>query len=172
MNNTNKFDPEMVSPDDQEQREERMIRIPVNLTAGIAAVLFSAFIFIVMPVQVIVSEKDVVDGRAFPTLLMAVMLLCGAALIVKDLYKILRKEPLEWKTINVHTELKALVLFGILFVTYLLAKLTDLFAIGAVFCCVSFLLYFKCRKKSYYVITLVVAVAIWAVFRFVLNVDF
>ena len=71
-----------------------------------------------------------------------------------------------------HTELKALVIFGILFVTYVLAKLTDLFAIGAVFCCVSFLLYFKCRKKSYYVITLVVAVAIWAVFRFVLNVDF
>ena len=125
-----------------------------------------------MPDQVAISEKDVVNGRAFPTLLTVVMLLCCAMLIGKELYKLATKQPLNWKVINVQVEMKALVILGILVVTYLLSKLTGLFVVGAIFCCLGFLLYFRCRKKSYYVITLVLAVAIWAAFRFALGVDF
>ena len=125
-----------------------------------------------MPDQVAVSEKDVVNGRAFPTLLMAVMLLCCAMLVGKELYKLATKQPLNWKVINIQVEVKALVILGILLGTYFLSKLTGLFVVGAVFCCLGFLLYFRCRKKSYYAITLVIAVAIWAAFRFVLGVGF
>lgn len=84
----------------------------------------------------------------------------------------MKKQPLEWKIINLQTEAKALVIFGILFITYMLSKLTGLFVIGAIFCSLGFLLYFRCTKRSYYAITLVLTVAIWAVFRFVLNVEF
>ena len=125
-----------------------------------------------MPDQVAISEKDVVNGRAFPTLLMSVMLICGIVLVGREILKLMRKQPLEWKVINVQTEAKALVIFLILFFTYFLSRLTGLFVIGAVFCCIGFLLYFRCRKKSYYALTITLAVIIWAVFRFVLNVDF
>ena len=60
----------------------------------------------------------------------------------------------------------------ILFVTYLLAKTTGLFVLGAVFCALAFLIYFRCKRKSYYAITLAAAVMIWAVFRFGLGVLF
>lgn len=166
----NDFNSNMDSLGDKLRDKE--IRIPINLTAGIAAILFSIFIFAVMPAQVAISEKDVVNGRAFPTLLMSVMLLCGIALAGQDIIKMIRKQPLEWKVINIQTEVKALVIFAILFFTYFLSKITGLFVIGAVFCCISFLLYFRCRKKSYYAITITLAVIIWAVFRFVLNVGF
>ena len=125
-----------------------------------------------MPDQVAISEKDVVNGRAFPTLLMVVMMLCCAMLVGKELYKLATKQPLNWKVINVQVEMKALVILAILVGTWLLSRLTGLFVVGAVFCCLGFLLYFRCRKKSYYVITLVLAVAIWAAFRFALGVDF
>ena len=127
---------------------------------------------LVMPDQVAVSEKDVVNGRAFPTLLMVVMMLCCAMLVGKELYKLATKQPLNWKVINVQVEMKAMVILAILVGTWLLSRLTGLFVVGAVFCCLGFLLYFRCRKKSYYVITLVLAVAIWAAFRFALGVDF
>ena len=39
-------------------------------------------------------------------------------------------------------------------------------------CAVAFLMFFRCKKKSYYAITVTAAVLIWVVFRFVLNVDF
>ncbi len=82
------------------------------------------------------------------------------------------KQGLKWKVINIQVEAKALGILGILLGTYFLSKWTGLFVVGAVFCCLGFLLYFRCRKKSYYVITLVIAVAIWAAFRFALGVDF
>ena len=81
-------------------------------------------------------------------------------------------EPLNWKTVNVLVEAKALVILAILVGTWFLSKATGLFVVGAVFCCLGFLRYFRCRKKAYYVITLVLAVAIWAAFRFALGVDF
>ena len=144
----------------------------MDLVTGIVFFLFALVILLVMPDQVAVSEKDVVNGRAFPTLLMVVMMLCCAMLVGKELYKLATRQPLNWKVINVQVEAKALVILGILVVTYLLSKITGLFVVGAVFCCLGFLLYFRCRKKSYYIITLALAVAIWAAFRFALGVDF
>ena len=151
---------------------EKEIRVPIDLVTGVVFFLLGLGVLLVMPDQVAVSEKDVINGRAFPTMLTIVMLLCCAMLIGKELYKLATKQPLNWKVINIQVEIKALVILGILVVTYLLSKLTGLFVIGAVFCCLGFLLYFRCRKKSYYVITLVLAVSIWAAFRFALNVDF
>ncbi len=151
---------------------EKEIRIPIDLVTGILFFLLGLGVLLVMPDQVAISEKDVVNGRAFPTMLTVVLLLCCAMLIGKELYKLATKQPLNWKVINIQVEIKALIILGILVVTYLLSKLTGLFVVGAIFCCLGFLLYFRCRKKSYYVITLVIAVAIWAAFRFALGVDF
>ncbi|NBI11809.1 tripartite tricarboxylate transporter TctB family protein [Colidextribacter sp. OB.20] len=151
---------------------EKEIRIPIDLVTGVVFFLVGLGVLLVMPDQVAISEKDVVNGRAFPTMLTVVMLLCCAMLIGKELYKLVTKQPLNWKVINIQVEIKALVILGILVLTYLLSKLTGLFVVGAIFCCLGFLLYFRCRKKSYYVITLVMAVAIWAAFRFALGVDF
>ena len=151
---------------------EKEIRIPVDLVTGVVFFLVALVILLVMPDQVAVSEKDVVNGRAFPTMLMVVMMLCCAMLVAKELYKLATRQPLNWKVINVQIEMKALVILAILIGTWALSKITGLFVVGAVFCCLGFLLYFRCRKKSYYVITLVLAVAIWAAFRFVLGVDF
>ena len=40
-------------------------------------------------------------------------------------------------------ELKALVILAILVVSYLLSRATDLFVVGAIFCCLGFLVYFR-----------------------------
>lgn len=155
-----------------ERLSKKELRIPVDLTVGVLFFLFALAILYVLPQQVAISEKDTVNGRAFPTLLMVVMMICCAMLVAKEIYKLITKQPLNWKVINLQTELKALVILAILVVTYLLCRYTDLFVVGAIFCCLGFLVYFRCKKSSYYVITLTLAVAIWAAFRFVLHVDF
>ena len=155
-----------------ERLSNKELRIPVDLTVGVLFVLFALAILYVLPQQVAISEKDTVNGRAFPTLLMVVMMICCAMLVAKEIYKLITKQPLNWKVINLQTELKALVILAILVVTYLLCRYTDLFVVGAIFCCLGFLVYFRCKKPSYYVITLTLAAAIWAAFRFVLHVDF
>ncbi len=155
-----------------EKLSQKNIRYPADLVTGIVFLVFSIVILLIMPKQVAISEKDVVDGRAFPTLLMYVMMACSVALIGKEVYKLATKQRLQMKTLNLLVEVKALIIMLILVGTYLIAKFTNLFVLGAIFCCLAFLIYFRCKKKSYYVITLVLAVSIWAAFRFVLGVNF
>ena len=155
-----------------EKLGEKEFKIPCDLATGIIFLVLSAVVMLIMPQQVQISEKDLVNGRAFPMLVSVVMMVCSGVLIIREAIKVAKKQPLECKTVNLKTEGKALIIFGIIFVSYLLAKLTDLFVIGGIFCCVGFLMYFRAKKPSYYAITIAITVAVWAAFRFALGVDF
>lgn len=151
---------------------QKEIQVPVDLVAGIVFLLFGIVILGVMPDQVTVAEKDIVNGRVFPTMLMFLLMFCCVLLIAKEVIRLIRKQPLNRKTINLLVEVKALIIFCILLVTFLICKYTEQFVAGAIFCCIGFLTYFRCRKPAYYAITLVMAVAIWAAFRYLLRVNF
>lgn len=155
-----------------EKLKDKEIEMPVDLAVGILFLLVSLFLLIVMPQQITVSEKDVVDGRAFPYLLIGIMAVCCGLLIAREVFKIVRGQPVNRKTINLLVEIKAGLILLILIASYILCRVTGLFVIGAVFCCLGFLFYFRCRKISYHAITIILAVGIWAAFRFALGVDF
>ena len=155
-----------------EKLEKINITYPSDLVTGILFLIVSIVILLIMPQQVVVSDKDVVNGRAFPTMLSYLMMAMSLLITGSELMKLVTKKPLTMKTVNALAEVKALIIIAILIVTYFLAKVTDLFVIGALFCAVAFLVFFRCKKKSYYAITIGMAVAIWVVFRFVLNVSF
>ncbi len=137
--------------------EQKNIEYPVDLICGILFLVIGIVLLLIMPQQVQISEKDVVNGRAFPTMLIWLMLAMSALLVGR---------------LNLLVETKALVIVLILVVTYLLAEVTDLFVVGAVFCALAFLVFFRCKKPLYYAITVSMAVLIWVVFHFVLNVSF
>ena len=155
-----------------EKLEKINISYPADLVTGILFLVVSIVILLIMPQQVVVSEKDVVNGRAFPTMMAYLMMAMSLLITGNELVKLITKKPLVMKSVNALAEVKALTIIAILVVTYLLAKLTDLFVIGGLFCAVAFLVYFRCKEKSYYAITIGAAVLIWVVFRFVLNVTF
>ena len=146
--------------------EEKNIEYPVDLICGILFLVIGIVLLLIMPQQVQISEKDVVNGRAFPTMLVWLMLAMSALLVGREAYNMVMHRPVKTKTLNLLVEAKALV------VTYLLAEITDLFVVGAVFCALAFLLFFRCKKPLYYAITVSMAVLIWVVFHFVLNVSF
>lgn len=151
---------------------EKEIRVPTDLLGAGCFLILAALILYLLPGQVPVSESDVINGRQFPAMLMWLMIVCCALLLIQNLIKLAKKEPLYTCTINLLTEVKALIILGILIATYLISKWTDLFVTGAVFCAVAFLVYFRCKKKLYYGITIGMAVLIWAAFRFGLGVRF
>ncbi len=151
---------------------DKTYHYPANLTAGIVSLIIAIIMLVMIPGQIEISEKDAVSGRDFPNLLMYLMLICAAVLIFKDLYRVMTKQPLEMNSINLYTELKALMIIAILVATYLISSLTDMFVVGSIFCVLAFLLFFNCRKPLYYAITLTIAVTIWVAFRFGLGVNF
>ena len=152
--------------------EEQNIEDPLDLLAGHPTLFLGLVRLLSMPPQVLISEKDVVNGRAFPTMLVWLMLAMSALLVGREAYNMVMHRPTKTKTLNLLVETKALVIVLILVVTYLLAEVTDLFVVGAVFCALAFLVFFRCKKPLYYAITVSMAVLIWVVFHFVLNVSF
>lgn len=152
--------------------KEKEVTLPTDMIGAGLFMILAIVLLVIMPQQVPISETDVVNGRAFPTMLMVLMIICCGMLFVQNLVKIRKKEPVHTCTLNLLTEVKALIILGILLATYVICLVTDLFVVGAVFCSLGFLAYFRCRKKLYYGITVGLAVLIWAAFRFVLNVRF
>ncbi len=156
-----------------EKLSKKEMKLPIDIVTGVFFLLLGAVILLIMPKQVPVSDSDVINGQAFPTLLMVVMMICSGVVLAKELYNIfVKKMPPAMKNINLLVEVKALEILAILLLTYAICRVTDLFVVGAIFCSLAFLVYFRCRKLSYYAITLTVAVLIWIAFRFGLNVNF
>ena len=57
--------------------EKKNIEYPVDLICGILFLVIGIVLLLIMPRQVQISEKDVVNGRAFPTMLIPAGCLCG-----------------------------------------------------------------------------------------------
>lgn len=155
-----------------ERLKEKEVILPTDMIGAGLFMIIGILLLISMPGQVPVSETDVVNGRVFPTMLMVLMIGCSGLLLIQNMIKMMKKEALHTCTINLLTEVKALVILGILLITYLVCRLTGLFVLGAVFCSLAFLVYFRCRKRLYYGITVGLSVLIWAAFRFGLGVIF
>lgn len=151
---------------------KKEITIPTDLAAAIVFLVAGIVLLLVIPSQVTVGKDEVVSGAAFPTYLCYIMIAGSVLVGAQNIIKMIRKEPVETKTINALVEVKALIIFGILVVFWLICSLTELFVLGALWCAVAFLLFFRCKKKGYYIITVAFAVGIWAAFRFILNVNF
>ena len=152
--------------------EKKEILIPTDLAAAVVFLLAGIVLLLLVPSQVTVGKEEIVSGAAFPTYLCYLMIGGSILIMIQNILKIMRKETIETKAINALVEVKALIIFGILVVFWLICSLTDLFVIGAIWCAIAFLVFFRCKKKLYYVITITVAVSIWAAFRFILNVNF
>lgn len=148
------------------------VTLPTDLVGAALFMGVGAVLLAVMPDQVLISNADVVNGRVFPAMLTVFMIACSGILVCQNLFKMMKKKPVHTCTLNMLTEVKALIILAILCAAYIICRITDLFVCGAVFCCFSFLLYFRCGKKLTYLIAIGLAVVIWGAFRFGLGVRF
>ena len=155
-----------------EKLSKKNITIPTDLVASAVFFVLGIVLLLCVPSQVTEGKGEIITGAAFPTYLFYMMIGGSVIIAVQNILKIMRKEPVETKVINALVEVKALIIFGILVMFWLISSLTDLFVLGAIFCAVSFLIFFRCKKVSYYIITIAFAIGIWAAFRFGLNVRF
>ena len=147
--------------------------LPTEIVSAVLFLILSIVCYILIPSQIQISETDTVNGRVFPYLLSAIMGIFSVVLLVQELINVyVKKKPWTTKTVNLLEEVRALFIFLILILTYAISKVTTLFVIGAIFCALGFLIFFRCRKISYYVITIGLALLIWVAFRFGLNVGF
>ena len=175
MNNENKgfmaaLDTKLDAIGDKLKKKEW--KVPTDLLGGVIFLVFGLLMLYIIPLQIEVKKKELVNGQAFPNLLMYIMIACSIILIINQVMKMIRKEPVKTTTINLLVEVKAVLIFLSMVVFWLVAEKTGNFAIGSAVFGVLMLFFFRCKKPLYYAIVLVAAVAIWAAFRFGLGVLF
>lgn len=153
--------------------EQKNIEYPVDLICGILFLVIGIVLLLIMPQQVQTDlGKDVVNGRAFPTMLIWLMLAMSALLVGREAYNMVMHRPTKTKTLNLLVETKALVIVLILVVTYLLAEVYGSVCCGRCILRTGISGLFPLQETLYYAITVSMAVLIWVVFHFVLNVSF
>ena len=146
--------------------------MPTDLLGGVLFLIFGLVMLWLIPQQIEIKKKELVNGRAFPNLLMYVMIACSIILIVQQVIKLARRQEVKLTTVNLLVEVKALLIFLAMIVFCFVAKTSGNFAVGAAVFGVLMLFIFRCKKPLYYAVVIAAAVAIWAVFRFGLGVLF
>lgn len=152
--------------------KQKEFSIPMDLVGGVLMAIFAVVILLLLPSEIKIKESDVVNGRAFPTMLMIVMLACSLALVLKEGYKLLKKQEVKQIKLNLLVELKAVTIFAFMLIFYFVCQWTGIFAVGACTFALLMMLFFRCKKWNYYAITIAAGVLIWVAFRYGLNVRF
>ena len=156
----------------EEKLKAHEISLPTDLIGGIIFLIFGLVVLYIIPSQIEIKKKEIINGRQFPSLLMYMMIVCAVILIVSQIIKLLRHKEVAHTKINLLTEVKALIIFADMLIYFFVCQWTENFAIGSCVFVILMMVFFRCKKISYYIITLVAAILIWVAFRFGLNVNF
>ena len=87
-------------------------KVPTDLLGGVIFLIFGLVMLYIIPLQVEVKKRELINGKAFPNLLMYVMIACSIILILNQVIKLMRKEPVKTTTINLLVEVKALLIYS------------------------------------------------------------
>ncbi len=146
------------------------VRVHTDLVSGIFFLLFSVVLLLVIPSQVKVITDEVVNSRTFPYVLSVIIMVMSTKTIVVEVIKLARKQEVEKKEFDIKVEAKALFLFTLLIVYVILIQVIG-YLVSSLLMVTAFLVFFKTKKWYYYAITLGISVAIFYIFRMVLNIQ-
>ena len=155
-----------------ERLKQREWNVPIDLVGGAVFVLIGIVLLVIIPQQITVKKKEIINGQQFPSLLVYLMIGCGLLLFFRELIKLIRHQEIRREKMNLLVEIRALIIFADILIYYFVCKATDNFLIGSCVFVLLMLLFFRCKKWHYYAITLSAAVLIWVAFRYGLNVRF
>ncbi len=142
------------------------IKYRSNLVCGIASLIFTVVLCLLIPSQIPMSSTTSygVTSRTIPYGIAMIMGGCGIGLIIQSL--IFKKDKV--KTINIHGELPALLMF-ITFLAYMLVFEKEWPVSTALVGCISLFLA-KSKKWQHYVIVVVLTIALYFIFVNILHI--
>ena len=152
-----------------ERMKEKKMKLYPSLLGPILFIILGVTIMLLMPSQVKIRDDQAITARTFPTFLTMIMMGGAIILLLREGLKVLRKEPIESIELELLTEVKALILMGMLILyAFLMSRIG--FMVSSVIYSILMMYYFRVKNWKYYIIVIVAAVLIGIIFRYVLNV--
>lgn len=147
-----------------------IISIKKNLSSGIFSILFGVGMLITIPyfikykIQVV---SNAIGPDYLPKIVAILMLVCGTLLVIKSL--VFKKD--DRVTINLKSEIRT-VLYIVLVIVFIVIFKFISFLIAALLAVPLSLLIMEDRNIKHYIAGEILAVMVWAMFKFLLHVPF
>jgi hypothetical protein len=149
--------------------EGKRMRYVPSIAGSILFILLCVVALLLMPNQINVQPDKSVDARTFPRSLLLIIMACSALILARDLYKVVKKQPVETAEIDLKTEIKAVILLLLLILYAVLVPLLG-FIPSSIIYALLMTLFFRVRNWKYYIIAVAAAAAIGFIFQYLLHV--
>ena len=146
------------------------IKLRQDLVSGVFFFLLSLFLLFSVQSQIKTMETSALNARTFPYLISAILMLASLRIIIGDIYDRIRKKEKEPLVLEIRTELKALLIFGILIIWLMIMPGLG-YLISSVLMVTAFLVYFKVKVWWYYLIMIASCFLIHYIFTAFLNIQ-
>lgn len=147
------------------------IRFRQDLVGSIVFLIFSLVLWFLIPYQIKVTEDDeLITAQTFPRLVIGLMILCCVILFIKEVIKLIRKQPTKMAELDFTRETRSLVVVLLLVVYWGLLHWLPFIVSSTIFS-VLLLIFFQCKNWKYYAIVIAVIVSVSLFFQNLLNVS-
>lgn len=146
------------------------IRVKVDLASGVFFTAATAALVLAIPKQVPVLSENRLNSRTFPYAIVLVLMAMSIRLVVADVVKLLRRQPVREAEFDLGDEWRALLLFFLLIAYVALIPLIGSLA-ASLLMGIGFLIYFRTTQWIRYVIVIVSCLFVYWVFRIALGVQ-
>ncbi|NBI12985.1 tripartite tricarboxylate transporter TctB family protein [[Haemophilus] felis] len=142
-----------------------------DLVGSVVFLVVSITLWLLIPYQILIEdEEEIITAQTFPRLIIGLMGICSAILLVKELIKYFRKQPVKMVELNFQQEGRALTVV-VLLVAYWGILHWLPFMLSSILFSVLLLLFFNCRNWKYYAIVISIVVSVSIFFQHFLNVS-
>jgi len=145
-----------------------MYRLKSNLISGLLFIAIAVIIWLLIPHQIAIPINGTVitDPSFFPRVFTVALFILGIVIVFVSI--IFQREVVV--QVDTAKQLHMLIYLGMLIVFGIMMNTVG-FLIAAMFFGTGSLLFFRCKKKSYYIITLLATIVVFIGFKYLLNID-
>lgn len=147
------------------------ITLRQDLLGALLFLVVSAVLWVLMPSQIVVSDPDeVITAQTFPRLIIGLMGACSAILLIKEIIKLIRKQPTKMVEIRLAEEAHSLFLVLTLVLYWGLLHWLP-FMVASTLFAFTLLAFFRCKNWKYYAIVAAFSVLLSLFFQNLLHIS-
>ncbi|MGC6405487.1 tripartite tricarboxylate transporter TctB family protein [Bisgaard Taxon 45] len=141
-----------------------------DLVGAVVFLILSITLWLLVPLQIVIDEDEGITAQTFPRLIIGLMAICSAILLIKEIIKMIRKQPSKMVTFTLSEERNAAIVV-LLLVLYWFMLYWLPFIVSSIIFAFLMLLFFRCRNWQYYAIVATVISAVSFIFEYLLNIS-
>lgn len=146
------------------------MKLKTNLVGGGLFLSISIIIWFLIPSQIALTQNSSINSQTFPKIIVGISIVSSILLILKELIKIIKKEPTEEIRITFSNEIKVIIMLIFLMIYVFLFEYIG-FLFSSIIYSFLTLMYYRSKNIKYYISIALVCLIVNYIFKNLLLVQ-